>query len=76
MEKDLEHIEQYLRNQLSLENRQLFEAEMESNSDLREAVEKHRQLMRGLELGFNRDLKSILQTEEIRIQHPIPGQPE
>ena len=64
MEDQLDRIEKYLLGDLPSEEKVAFESEIESNPSLREKVDHHRQMLRGLEIGFNRELKSALQKEE------------
>ncbi len=64
MQDQLDHIEEYLNGNLSEDERRDFEARMKSDESLNEKVANHRSLLKGLELGFNRELKSLLQQEE------------
>ena len=68
MKWDQEYIDQYLKGELPQEASRLFEREMENNPELQQAVAAQRQLIRGVELGFNRNLKSLLRKEESRLQ--------
>jgi len=65
MEDQIDKIEKYLLGDLSSKEIEAFESEIEKNPSLKEKTERYRQLLRGLEIGFNRELKSTLQKEEI-----------
>jgi tetratricopeptide (TPR) repeat protein len=67
MEDQLDQIEKYLSGELSKEATETFEAHIGENDELRNQVENHRRFLRGLELGFNRELKAQLRQEEQRI---------
>lgn len=70
MEDQFDHIEKYLRGELSKEETTRFESRMEEHSDLKEKVDKQRQLLKGIELGFNQELKEILIKEESKLSRP------
>ena len=71
-----EHIERYLRGELTGDDLKAFETRMEYEADFRKQVEDHRQLLKGLEIGFNQEMKELLVKEEASIgetpqnQHP------
>lgn len=67
MEDQLDQIEKYLSGELSKEAAESFEKQMKENDELRNQVENHRRFIKGLELGFNRELKAQLQQEEQRL---------
>jgi tetratricopeptide (TPR) repeat protein len=64
---DLDHIEQYLRGELTEKDAAIFEASLEQDVALQEKVEKHRQMLKGIEIGFNSELKELLIEEESKI---------
>lgn len=66
MKDQLEQIEKYLNGEFSQEEKERFEKRIMEEDELRKLVDEHRILLRGLELGFNRELKSRLQLEEQR----------
>lgn len=66
---DLDHIEKYLRGELTEEEISDFEALMENDAALKEQVAQHRQLLKGLEIGFNTELKELLIEEESKIKN-------
>lgn len=47
----LDRIDDYVMDRMDLVDRQIFEQEIEENLKLRETVEIHRELIRGIELG-------------------------
>lgn len=67
MEDQLDQIENYLSGELSQEEAEKFEKQILENDELRNQVENHRRFIKGLELGFNRELKAQLQQEEQRL---------
>jgi tetratricopeptide (TPR) repeat protein len=67
MEDQLDQIEKYLSGELSKEAAESFEKQMSENDELRNQVENHRRFIKGLALGFNRELKAQLQQEEQRL---------
>jgi tetratricopeptide (TPR) repeat protein len=67
MSDQFENIDQYLRGELSGEEAAGFEKELESDPLLRDKVDQHRQIIEGLQAGFSRELKEILQDEEKRL---------
>lgn len=72
MEDQLDQIEKYLSGELSKEEKKHFEGQMKENDELRNQVENHRRFIKGLELGFNRELKAQLQQEEQRLAAQEP----
>jgi len=64
MSDQFENIDQYLRGELSGEEAAGFEKNMEKDPLLREKVDQHRQIIQGLQAGFRRELKEMLQDEE------------
>lgn len=71
MDDQFEHIEKYLRGELSESEHKSFEETIEKDESLKEIVENHRTLLKGIELGFNQELKSLLQQKELETQHLI-----
>lgn len=71
MDDQFEHIEKYLRGELSESEYKSFEETIDKNASLSEKVENHRILIRGIELGFNQELKQLLQQKELETQHLI-----
>lgn len=61
------HIEQYLKGELSREEVTIFEEKLEQDAVLKEQVDQYRQLLKGLEIGFNKELKALLLDEESKI---------
>lgn len=57
----IENIEQYLRNELTVEQKKFFEYRMEGDPDLFQQVELHRKTMRSLDNHFLRELKEGMQ---------------
>lgn len=64
MQDQLEYIEEYLKGNLSEGECRDFEAKMKNDDALNEKVENHRSFLKGIELGFNRELKSLLKRED------------
>lgn len=64
MQDQLDYIEEYLKGKLSEDERKNFEIKLKTDLPLQEKVQNHRSILTGIELGFNRELKSILQKEE------------
>ncbi len=67
MEDQLDQIEKYLSGELSREEVELFEKQIGEQEALRKQVEEHRSLIKGLELGFNLEMKAQLKLEEQRL---------
>jgi len=67
MKDQFDHIEEYLKGELSEEEQASFESMMEGNPEIKEKVEMQRQLLKGIELGFNQELKQLLIEEESRL---------
>lgn len=57
-------IESYLLGKMPKEELELFEKDLVKDKDLQMETERMRKILRGIELGFNRELKSKLQKEE------------
>lgn len=73
MADQLDHIELYLRGELSEEEITDFEALMKADSSLKKQVEEHRQLLKGIEISFNRELKQkLIQVESNIEETPAP----
>lgn len=68
MENQKEYIEKYLMGELSGEERRQFEETLKGDPSLQKEVEEYRTMLRGIELGFNRDLKNMLREEENRLR--------
>jgi tetratricopeptide (TPR) repeat protein len=68
MRDQLDDIEKYLMDKLTGSERKTFEKKMKDDPSLQDRVDHYRSLLEGIELGFNRELKSLLQEEEIRIR--------
>jgi tetratricopeptide (TPR) repeat protein len=71
MEYQFEHIEKYLRGELPEREHKSFKETIEKDASIREKVENHRILIRGIELGFNQELKQLLQQKELENQQLI-----
>lgn len=65
---DLDHIEKYLKGELTEQEMSEFEDVMRGDAEAQEQVAQHKQLLRGLEIGFNKELKELLIEEESKIQ--------
>jgi tetratricopeptide (TPR) repeat protein len=70
MKDQFDHIEEYLRGELSPEEQASFESSLEEDSELREKVEIHRKIRNGIEMGFNKELKDLLIEEESKLPRP------
>ncbi len=68
MEDQFDQIEKYLREELNSEEKARFESSLEKHSDLKEKVEQQRQILKGIELGFNQELKEFLIKEESNLE--------
>jgi tetratricopeptide (TPR) repeat protein len=64
MEDSIEHIEKYLLGKLSDSERETFEMRMREDKKFSRMVENHRSLLRGIEIGFNKEIKNMLKDEE------------
>lgn len=67
MEDPFDHIEAYLSGNLSAADHARFEALMAEDQNLRDKVAQQKQLLHGIEMGFNRELKDLLVEEESRL---------
>ena len=65
MDDQLDYIEKFLNGKLSLNEQRSFEKKLSEDESLREKVENHRILLKGIELGFNRELKSMLKQKDL-----------
>ena len=63
-----EYIERYLRQELTKDERRIFEQRLEEDPNLRAEVSLHRDLTAGIHLSGSEDLKRKLQTVG-RINH-------
>lgn len=76
MSDQLDHIERYLIGELSQQELAAFKAELLVDESLKEKVENHRQFLKGLEIGFNKELKSFLVEEETKIRAQPTKEPK
>lgn len=76
MSDQLDHIEKYIKGALSGDDLEAFESEMQNDASLAEKVDNHRQLLKGLEIGFNLELKSMLQKEEAKFKQAPVKEPK
>jgi tetratricopeptide (TPR) repeat protein len=68
MQDPFGHIENYLTGNLSEEEYREFEARLKDDPSLKEQMEKQQAIITGIRLGFNRELKSLLQKEEQQLR--------
>lgn len=68
MADQLNHIELYLRGELSEEEIADFEALLKEDVSLKKQVENHRQFLKGVDISFNRELKQMLVDVESNIE--------
>ncbi len=74
MSDQLDQIERYLRGELSQEEAANFEDLLLKDDALKEQFDEHKQLLKGLELGFNKELKELLVAEEAKMDASSPLQ--
>ncbi len=67
MPYSFDHIDRYIRGELTPRETSEFEEELRSDPELKERVEEQREILNGLRMGFNRELKDMLENEERRI---------
>jgi tetratricopeptide (TPR) repeat protein len=69
MRDQLDDIEKYLMDEMTNSEREAFEKKIKEDRMLKEKVDHFRSLLKGIESGFNRELKSLLQEEEMRLRN-------